>query len=116
MNKQPRVWGRLPGRAFLRENGVFRKIFSQAENIISLWESPADGNIRAGTFGNGVFIVNRAGKVLQHLTERSGLANGTVFSIGGTARQVWLATLGGGAGQRCASSIVGPGLSQASGT
>lgn len=79
----------------MRENGVFRKIFSQAENIISLWESPADGNIRAGTFGNGVFIVNRAGKVLQHLTERSGLANGTVLSIGGTARQVWLATLGG---------------------
>lgn len=73
----------------MRENGVFRKIFSQAENTISLWESPADGNIRAGTFGNGVFIVNRAGKVLQHLTERSGLANG------GTARQVWLATLGG---------------------
>ncbi len=95
VDQRDRLWAGCQEGLFLQENGVFRKIFPQKENVISLWESLADGNIWAGTFGNGLFIISPAGKVLQHLTERNGLANGNIFSIDGNARQVWLATLGG---------------------
>ncbi len=94
-DQQGRLWAGCQEGLFLRENGVFKKIFSQKENVLSLWESPANGTIWAGTFGNGLFIISATGQVLQHLTEHSGLANGNVLSIGGNARQVWLATLGG---------------------
>jgi len=65
------------------------------ENIVALWESPTDGNVWVGTFGKGVYIVSPEGKVLKHLTERDGLPNGSVLSIAGNSREVWLATLGG---------------------
>ena len=70
----------------------FKKILAQ--NIISLWESP-NGEIWAGTFGNGVFVLNDQGRVVRQFSENHGLNNGSVLSIGGDAQKVWLATLGG---------------------
>ncbi|MBC7776896.1 MAG: histidine kinase [Phycisphaerae bacterium] len=77
-----------------RSSGVrdFQKIINQ--NVISLWESPT-GEIWAGTFGNGVFVLDQQGRVLRQFSERHGLANGSVLSIGGDGQNVWLATLGG---------------------
>ncbi|MDO8366066.1 MAG: two-component regulator propeller domain-containing protein [Saprospiraceae bacterium] len=64
------------------------------QNVISLWQSPS-GEIWAGTFGNGVFVLDQQGRVLRQYSERHGLANGSVLSIGGRGQTVWLATLGG---------------------
>jgi ligand-binding sensor domain-containing protein len=70
----------------------FKKVLSQ--NVISLWESPS-GEIWAGTFGNGVFVLDQQGRVVRQISEKQGLANGSVLSIGGDHEKVWLATLGG---------------------
>ncbi|MEZ4940272.1 MAG: two-component regulator propeller domain-containing protein [Saprospiraceae bacterium] len=86
---------RVAAKSAGAENWVFKKILTKPENIISLWESPLDGSIWAGTFGNGVYVVSPEGRVLKHLSERDGLFNGNVLSIAGNDRQVWLATLGG---------------------
>ncbi len=118
IDRQNRLWAGSPEGLFLRENeekttqhpilpknGVaetpskasrgFKNILPKKENVIALWESPADGNIWVGTFGNGIFVVSPQGKILRHLTERNGLANGSVLSIAGDEKHIWLATLGG---------------------
>ncbi len=86
----------VPAKAYSleRSSGVlnFKKVLPQ--NVISLWESPS-GEIWAGTFGNGVFVLDQQGRVLRQFSERHGLANGSVLSIGGDGQKVWLATLGG---------------------
>ena len=97
LDRQNRLWAGSDQGLYLRPNGStqFTKILSQPENIISLWESPAEGNIWAGTFGNGLYIISPNGKVLSHLSERNGLFNGSILSIAGDKQRVWLATLGG---------------------
>jgi len=94
-DRRNRLWAGSSEGLFLQEKGVFRNIFPKKENIIALWESPADGNIWAGSFDNGVYVVSPAGKVLRHLTTKNGLDDGNVLSIAGDDRQVWLATFGG---------------------
>lgn len=90
-----RLWVGTEDGLFLNENGVFRQILPGKHNVITLWESPADGSIWAGTFGEGVFVVDASGKILRILTERNGLFNGSVLSIDGNREKVWIATLGG---------------------
>ena len=94
VDSRNRLWAGAQQGLFLKEKNTFRQILKQPENIISLWESP-EGEIWAGSFGNGVFILNESGKVLRRLQEKDGLANGSVLSIAGNANRVWLATLGG---------------------
>lgn len=94
VDSKNRLWVGTPHGLFLRENGGFKTVLSEQENILSLWETP-DGRLWAGTFGDGVFILDLNGKVLQRLTEKNGLSNGSVLSISGDTRRVWLATLGG---------------------
>lgn len=72
----------------------FKQTLPGKQNVISLCET-ADGNIWAGTFGNGVFVLGPDGRVLRQLTERDGLANGSILSIASAGPKVWLATLGG---------------------
>lgn len=79
------------------ENGLLtisnsKKVLDQ--NVIALWESPK-GEIWAGTYGNGVFVLNQEGQILRKFSENNGLANGSVLSISGDKQRVWLATLGG---------------------
>ncbi len=90
-----RLWAGTRGGLFLQEKGVFRQVLPSGQNVITLWESPLDGNIWAGTFGEGVFVLSPEGKVIRRLTEQNGLSNGSVLSIGGHNGQVWLASLGG---------------------
>lgn len=94
VDRQNRLWAGTAQGLFLREKNQFRAVLKGQENVLSLWEAP-DGNLWVGTFGNGVFVLNPAGKVVHRLTEGNGLANGSVLSIGGDSAEVWLATLGG---------------------
>lgn len=93
-DRQRRCWAGCQDGLFLQdaESGQFRRILS--ENVISLWES-GSGEIWAGTFGNGVFVLDETGKLRRRFTEQNGLVNGSVLNIGGNERAVWLATLGG---------------------
>ncbi len=70
----------------------FRKILS--ENVVSLAAGP-DGSIWAGTFGRGLFRVCAEKGLLQKISEKDGLLNGSVLSVAAHGRSVWLATLGG---------------------
>ncbi|MBP6825694.1 MAG: histidine kinase [Saprospiraceae bacterium] len=95
VDRRHRLWAGSKGGLYLQENSVFRQVLPTDRNVISLWESPADGSIWAGTFGDGVYMLDASGKVTGHLTEQNGLSNGSVLSIDGNAGQVWLASLGG---------------------
>ena len=90
-----RFWVGAQEGLFFQKAGVFVPVLSRKENIVSLWVSPLDGVIWAGSLGNGVFLVQPEGKVLRHLPERETRANGSVLSISGNKERVWLATLGG---------------------
>lgn len=94
VDSKGRLWAGSQEGLFVQENGLFKSVLPKGENIISLWESP-DADIWAGSFGNGVFIVNAEGQLIRHLKEKDGLANGSVLSITGDGRRIWLATLGG---------------------
>ena len=94
MDRRGRFWAGCAEGLFLKENGHFRQVLPGKQNVISLCETP-DGNIWAGTFGNGVFILGPDGRLLRRLTERDGLANGSILSIAAAGQKVWLATLGG---------------------
>jgi ligand-binding sensor domain-containing protein len=95
IDRQSRFWVGSQAGLFV-QNGGFSKDFQRIlpQNVISIWESP-QGEIWAGTFGDGVFVCTPDGRKLRHLGERDGLANGSVLSIAGDGERVWLATLGG---------------------
>lgn len=64
------------------------------ENVLSVFQDKK-GDIWAGTFGNGLYLLDATGKVKHHFTEKNGLPNGSIFSIAACDNQVWVATLGG---------------------
>ncbi|MEI6408441.1 MAG: two-component regulator propeller domain-containing protein [Bacteroidota bacterium] len=94
MDGRNRLWVGVKAGLFLRENNQFRRILPEKCNIISIWEAP-NGQIWAGSFGDGVFLIDPSGHVFQHLKEGAALRNGSVLSISGDEHGVWLATLGG---------------------
>ncbi|MBK6930588.1 MAG: histidine kinase [Saprospirales bacterium] len=94
VDRQNRLWAGSPQGLFVREGDVFRQVLPGNQNVLSLWEAP-NGDIWAGTFGNGVFVLGADGSVQRHITEANGLVNGNVLSITGDSASVWLATLGG---------------------
>ena len=80
---------------FVQKNNTVTPQLHSPENIISLWLSPT-GEIWCGTFGEGVVVFNLQGKRLrQYKADQHLLENGSILSIGGDARRVWLATLSG---------------------
>ena len=94
-DKAGQMWAGCREGLFLESGKGFRQILPESENIVSLWESPSDGTIWAGTLGNGVFLISTAGKIVRRLKEGAELPNGSVLSISGNNNIVWLATLGG---------------------
>lgn len=64
------------------------------DNIIALYEDKF-GHIWLGTFGNGVVIYEPNTGKTKRFTTNDGLPNGSIFSIEGDEKSVWLATLGG---------------------
>lgn len=63
-------------------------------NILALYKDPY-GGLWVGTFGDGIFCLDPESGNKMGLTERDGLANGSIFSIDGYDNRIWLATLGG---------------------
>jgi len=94
VDRSGRLWAGTAEGLYLNTSGGFRQMLPGRQNVLSLWEAP-DGNMWAGTFGNGVFVLGPDGHVKRQITEREGLSNGSVLSITGSPGQVWLATLGG---------------------
>lgn len=64
------------------------------ENVLSLYQDRFT-NVWAGTFGNGALIFDVDAKQSKWLREEDGLNNGSILSIDGSERKIWLATLGG---------------------
>ena len=63
-------------------------------NVISMYEDHT-GDIWLGTFGEGIYIVDKETRSIRHITEADGLVNNNVLSITGSGNEVWMATLGG---------------------
>lgn len=63
-------------------------------NVISLYHD-AHRNIYAGTFGQGVYVLDSRFNLIAHWDERSGLLNGSILSITSQSDYIWLATLAG---------------------
>lgn len=64
------------------------------ENTLSLYESPG-GQLYAGTFGQGLYILDSGTGAKIHVTASDGLSNGSILDITGRDGTIWLATLGG---------------------
>ena len=67
-------------------NGNLFKFDTEADSEIaasSIYSSQmlSDGSFAVGTISNGVFILNKDGKVKYHITQNKGLSNNTVLSI-----------------------------------
>ncbi len=92
VDRNERLWVGSQNGLYLQENGAFRTVLR--DNVLSLWESPA-GDLWAGTFGNGVVVLDARGQVRRRIGEGISLNNGSILSIAGNAERVWLATLGG---------------------
>ncbi len=76
-----------------------RKIIQGTQNlkhVISLCEDH-QGNIWAGTSGNGIFILHPSGKILQHILKSdNGLTDNTVFYLRKDKNnQIWVSTASG---------------------
>lgn len=84
------------------ENGLFRtnekgetNVLIKDENILSLFHAVFTNEIWAGTFGNGIFIIDIATGKIKNINESSGLINNNVFSIAQHQNDVWVSTLAG---------------------
>ncbi|MBK8506603.1 MAG: histidine kinase [Saprospiraceae bacterium] len=88
------VWIGSQHGLFKLEEGNLVSTEWRAENIISLYEDKY-GKIWFGTFGNGVVCWDPVSGRSLKLTEKQGLANGSILSIDGFEDRIWLATLGG---------------------
>lgn len=76
-------------------NGVFQRHLKNLNlNVLSLYEDE-NGNILAGTFGQGLYCYQPGSGMFRHLTEKDGLTNENILSIAGMENRIWLATLGG---------------------
>jgi ligand-binding sensor domain-containing protein len=72
------------------------KIFETlpTSSIISLYEDPFS-NLWAGTFGEGVYIIDKQTFQMRHLSQSDGLPDENIIALTGDSSRVWLATLGG---------------------
>ena len=51
------------------------------QNSVFCAKMLSDGGFALGTISNGIYILNRSGKIRYHITQNSGLSNNTVLSI-----------------------------------
>lgn len=72
------------------------KVFESTptSSIISLYEDPYH-NLWAGTFGEGLYIIDKKTFQYRHLKQSDGLPDENIISLTGDSVQVWFATLGG---------------------
>jgi ligand-binding sensor domain-containing protein len=74
---------------------------SQSENLLetgatisSLHKDPS-GFIWAGSFGQGLYLLDSSGKLIKKFTQQNGLANNSILSIASEGKNIWIATLAG---------------------
>ncbi|MBK6965580.1 MAG: histidine kinase [Bacteroidales bacterium] len=66
--------------------------------ITSIYHDPAD-NIWVGTFGNGLYRIDKQTGVSKKINDPLGRLNNNILGISGKGEEIWFATLGGAA--RC---------------
>jgi ligand-binding sensor domain-containing protein len=93
-DRSEQIWAGTQEGLFMYQQGTWHPVHQGKTNVISLVET-ATGTIWAGTFGEGVFVFSRDGKLLNRLTVDSGLPNGSILSMATVTGKVWLTTLGG---------------------
>jgi len=80
---------------FCIHNNTALSTILKKENILSLFYNVSKDEIWAGTFGNGIKIINRQGKLIQTLNENTGLSNNNIFCMAEWKGAVWASTLAG---------------------
>lgn len=82
--------------AFLWSNNVLTKFQYASDveimnNTIFTAKKLSDGGFALGTISNGVFILDKSGKIQYHITQNRGLSNNTVLSLFEDAdKNLWL--------------------------
>jgi len=76
-------------------NNISETLSFGRTNFISLYLD-IEGQIWAGTYGEGVFRINPSNLVYTRFTNQNGLTDNNVISISGINNLVWFSTLGGG--------------------
>lgn len=96
VDSQSRLWAGTPEGLFVaaRHSGTFRPSGLPGHNFTSLFEDKY-GNIWAGTFGQGLYILPSEGGTPLLFNESDGLGNSSILRISGRGNEIWLATLGG---------------------
>jgi ligand-binding sensor domain-containing protein len=99
IDEKGKVWFSIYNSLYMfdPESGILpAKIFETlpTSSIISLYEDPF-GNLWAGTFGEGLYIIDKQGFRKRHLKQSDGLPDENIIALTGDSSQVWLATLGG---------------------
>ncbi|RMF03957.1 MAG: hypothetical protein D6772_01375, partial [Bacteroidetes bacterium] len=79
----------LPDKARLEA-----KSLGQSLNIISLYVDVYQ-QLWIGTFGEGLFVFDPRHEQLQAISPSQGLSNGSILSINGRGKELWITTLGG---------------------
>lgn len=78
------------------QNGVLTKYVMRADNELThstaySSQQLSNGGFAIGTISNGVFVINKEGHILHHLTQNRGLSNNTALSLFEDADQnLWI--------------------------
>jgi len=99
IDNEARLWFSMYNSLYTMDPGskdLPLKVFetTPTSSIISLYEDPFH-NLWAGTFGEGLYIINKQTFQSRHLEQSDGLPDENIISLTGDSVQVWLATLGG---------------------
>lgn len=89
-----KLWSGTDKGLFLVEPGHknHRKVLSG--NVLCMLHLPHKNEIWAGTFGDGVFVLDEKGTIKTNL-KNGVLSNDNIFSMVGSGGRIWLATLAG---------------------
>ncbi len=94
------IWiGTQQGLFLMKKNGeqvpFFEPVLPELDlNILSMFEDQFQ-NLWIGTFGEGIYCYHHPSGRWRQITEKDGLTNGSILSIDGTDKHIWMATLGG---------------------
>jgi ligand-binding sensor domain-containing protein len=99
VDNDARIWFSIYNSLYLfdpNSSALPVKIFeaSPTSSIISLYEDP-HGNMWAGTFGEGLYIIDNQNLRRKHISQSEGLPDGNIISLTGDDSWLWVATLGG---------------------
>ena len=99
IDDEARLWFSIYNSLYILDTGsknLPTKVFeaTPTSSIISLYEDPFH-NLWAGTFGEGLYIIDKQTFQYTHLKQSDGLPDENIISLTGDSVQVWLATLGG---------------------